>query len=87
MAHEFLVEPVVEQLLVVAQRIGRVHDRGALQIGKVGELALALADRRAVRIENRCDQEAPPLRRLSKGTEIRCQHTEAELLAAQELRD
>jgi peptide/nickel transport system ATP-binding protein len=37
----------------------------------------------AVRIENRCEREMPPLRRLSKGTGIRCQHTEAELLAAQ----
>jgi peptide/nickel transport system ATP-binding protein len=52
-----------------------------------GARACSFFNRCAVRIENRCDQEAPPLRRLSKGTEIRCQHTEAELLAAQELRD
>jgi peptide/nickel transport system ATP-binding protein len=49
--------------------------------------ACSFFNRCAVRIENRCDQETPPIRRLSKGTEIRCQHTEAELLAVQEIRD
>jgi peptide/nickel transport system ATP-binding protein len=37
-------------------------------------------DRCALRIPGRCDTELPPIRRLSKGAEIRCQRTEEELL-------
>jgi peptide/nickel transport system ATP-binding protein len=35
----------------------------------------------AMRIPGRCDAEAAPIRRLSKGSEIRCQRTEQELFA------
>ena len=45
--------------------------------------ACSFFGRCAVRIGNRCEREMTPLRRLSKGTGIRCQRTEAELLAAQ----
>jgi peptide/nickel transport system ATP-binding protein len=38
----------------------------------------------AMRIPGRCDIEAPPIRRLSKGAEIRCQRTEEELLRSNE---
>ncbi|UPK05792.1 ABC transporter ATP-binding protein [Bradyrhizobium sp. 170] len=37
-------------------------------------------ERCAVRIPGRCDVERTPLRRLSKGADIRCQRTEAELV-------
>jgi peptide/nickel transport system ATP-binding protein len=37
-------------------------------------------DRCALRIPGRCDTEPPPIRRLTKGAEIRCQRTEEELL-------
>ncbi len=43
--------------------------------------ACSFFPRCAVRIPGRCDTEPTPLRRLSKGATIRCQHTEAELLA------
>jgi peptide/nickel transport system ATP-binding protein len=43
--------------------------------------ACSFFGRCAMRIPGRCDSEAPPIRRLSKGSEIRCQRTEEELVA------
>lgn len=59
----------------------------AAGIGRAGSGdACNFFGRCALRIDKRCDQEPPPLRHLSKGTEIRCQRTEAELRAAQTCR-
>jgi len=48
--------------------------------------ACSFFSRCAMRIEGRCDTEKPPIRRLSKGAEIRCQRTEEELLSLAETR-
>ncbi|MGY3238280.1 peptide/nickel transport system ATP-binding protein [Bradyrhizobium sp. USDA 4472] len=42
--------------------------------------ACSFFERCSVRIPGRCDVEAPPLRHLSKGADIRCQRTEEELV-------
>lgn len=41
----------------------------------------SFAPRCPLRIEGRCDREAPPLRRLAKGADILCHREESELLA------
>jgi peptide/nickel transport system ATP-binding protein len=64
-------EPHVKQVAVAAKS------------GSKGVGACSFFNRCALRIENQCEREPPPLRHLSKGTAIRCQRTEAELLAAQ----
>jgi peptide/nickel transport system ATP-binding protein len=46
------------------------------------DLTCSFFERCAVRIPGRCDSEATPIRRLSKGADIRCQRTEEELLSA-----
>jgi peptide/nickel transport system ATP-binding protein len=46
------------------------------------DLTCSFFERCAVRMPGRCDSEATPIRRLSKGADIRCQRTEEELLWA-----
>jgi peptide/nickel transport system ATP-binding protein len=46
------------------------------------DVACSFFERCALRIPGRCDSEATPIRRLSKGADIRCQRTEEELLSA-----
>jgi peptide/nickel transport system ATP-binding protein len=65
---EGISETHLEEAAAGAQRLSR-------------DQACSFFGRCAMRIPGRCDSEAAPIRRLSKGSEIRCQRTEEELFA------
>jgi peptide/nickel transport system ATP-binding protein len=65
---EGISETHLEEAAAGAQRLSR-------------DQACSFFARCAMRIPGRCDSEAAPIRRLSKGSDIRCQRTEEELFA------